>query len=135
MMQEYYSRKVFWKIIYVVWPPFLRLIEFLKIHNARQKFLLGHLAPNLSKENLTKILLENDFRFDIIALIDPGQILGMRKLESPLWQYHIRLFNDGEIRGHYEYTPEAKPIKHSFETGIENRAEYFKKILGDSLVE
>lgn len=134
-MQSYYSRKLFWKVIYIIWPPFLRLIEFLKIHNSRQKFLLGHLAPGFDKEKFKKILLEKDFNLDTIAYNDPGQILGMRKLESPLYQYHVRLFIDGEIRGHYEYTPEAKPVKHSLETGIENRASYFKNILKEFIIQ
>ncbi len=130
-MISYYSGKFFWKIIYVIWLPFLRLIEMLKIHNSRQKYLLGHLSTNFNKGNLTKLLLEQGFEFDIIALKDPGQILGMRKLNTPLYQYHIRLFIDGEIRGHYEYSPEARPIAHSFETGIEPRKDFFENLLGE----
>jgi len=133
-MQEYYSRKIIWKIIYRVWLPVLRLIELLKLHNSRQKYFLGHLSSNYNKESFNKFLEEQDFRMDIIAYKDPGQILGMRKLDTPLYQYHIRLFVDGEIRGHYEYTPEAKPVAHSLETGIQPRNEFFKKLLGGYLI-
>lgn len=133
-MSSYYSEKVIWKVIYIIWPPVLRLIEFLKIHNSRQKYPLGHISSNNNKETLMKLLLSQDFELDVIALRDPGQILGMRKLDTPLYQYHIRLFADGEIRAHYEYSPESKPVAHSFETGIEPRIDYFKKILGGFLV-
>lgn len=133
-MTSYYSNKLFWKVIYIIWPPVLRLIEFLKIHNSRQKYLLGHISSNNNKETLTKLLLDQGFELDIIALRDPGQVLGMRKLDTPLYQYHIRLFEDGEIRGHYEYSPEAKPIAHSFETGIEPRKDFFEKFLVEYLV-
>jgi hypothetical protein len=128
-MSSYYSRKLFWKIIYVIWPPVLRLIEFLKIHNSRQKFILGKLSSNQNKETFTKLLLDQGFEFDTIALRDPGQIIGMRKLDTPLYQYHIRLFEDGEIRGHYEYSPEKRPVAHTFEAGIEPRKDYFEKLL------
>ena len=134
-MESYYSKKFFWRVIYVIWPPVLRLIEFLKIHNSRQKYLLGHLSLNNNIETLTEFLLTQGFELDLIALRDPGQILGMRKLDTPLYQYHIRLFCDGEIRGHYEYSPEAKPIAHSFENGIEPRKDFFNKILTGYLVE
>lgn len=132
-MSSYYSDKSFWKIIYVIWLPVLRVMEFLKIHNSRQKFLLGKLSTNHNKETFTKLLLDQGFEFDIIAFRDPGQIVGMRKFDTPLYQYHIRLFSDGEIHGHYEYSPEARPIAHCFETGIEPREDFFKKLLTEYL--
>ena len=133
-MSSYYSKKFLWKIIYVIWPPFLRLIELFKLHNFRQKYSLGYLNSDFNKDNLTQLLLEKGFEFDVIAYKDPGQILGMRKLDTPLYQYHLRLFADGEIRGHFEYTPEAKPIKHSLEKGIEPRSDDFKNFLGKYLI-
>ncbi|MFA6251498.1 MAG: hypothetical protein WC603_02635 [Candidatus Paceibacterota bacterium] len=133
-MQSHYSEKLFWKVIYIIWPPVLRLIEILKLHNSRQKYFLGHLNSGYDKKIITDFLLSQGFEFDVIAYRDPGQILGMRKLDTPLYQYHIRFFDDGEIRGHFEYTPEAKPIKHSLETGIESRIDFFKKMLGEMLV-
>lgn len=133
-MSSFYSRKVFWKVIYVIWPPVLRLIEILRLHNIRQKFFLGHLNSDFSKENFVNLLLDQGFEVDIIAYKDPGQIVGMRKLDTPLYQYHIRLFVDGEIRGHYEYSPEARPVAHSFEVGIKSGKDFFEKILANYLV-
>ena len=128
-MKSYYSKKFFWKVVYKVWPPVLRLMEFLKIHNFRQDYIIGHLVSNQNKDSLFKLLFEQDFEYGICAWKDPGEILGMRKLDTPLYQYHIRLFSDGEIRGHYEYSPEAKPIAHSLEKGIEPRKEFFEELL------
>jgi len=133
-MSFYYSKNFFWRIVYIVWPPVIRLLEFIKVHNYRQKFLLGNLSPNYNKENLVEFLLKKDFEFGIIAYKDPGEILGMRRLDTPLYQYHVRLFEDGEIRGHYEYTPEARPISHALEIGFESRDNFFKEILGEYLV-
>ncbi len=126
-MSEYYSKKIIWKIMYRIWPPVVRFLELVKIHNSRQAFLLGHLSQNYNLESFKKFLLEQGFEFNVLAYRDPGEILAMRKLDSLKYQYHIRLFNDGEIRGHYEYAPEAKPISHSFSTLMEPRKEYFEK--------
>ena len=132
-MTSYYSKKIFWRIIYRIWPPVLRLIEFLKIHNARQRYLLGYLSPDYNREQLIEFLLMQGFEFAYIAFKDPGEVLGMRRLDTPLYQYHIRLFKDGEIRGHYEYTPEARPVAHSIETGMQHRKDVFQKLLGQYL--
>ena len=133
-MSEYYSKKIIWKIMYRIWPPVVRLLELVKIHNSRQDFLLGHLSPKYNLESFKKFLLEQDFEFNVLSYRDPGEILAMRKLDSLKYQYHIRLFNDGEIRGHYEYAPEAKPIAHSFATLMESKKEYFEKILKDYII-
>ena len=49
-----------------------------------------------------------------IAWLDDGEILSMRKIEDKYYQHHVRLFDDGEIRGHFEMTPESHMIKHLF---------------------
>ena len=113
--------------MYHIWPPVVRLLELLKIHNSRQDFLLGYLSSKYNKDNFIKFLFEKGFEFNVLAYRDPGEILAMRKLDSLIYQYHIRLFSDGEIRGHYEYAPEAKPIAHSFARLMEPKKEYFEK--------
>jgi hypothetical protein len=134
-MTSPYSKKIFWKIIYIIWPPVLRAIELLGIHNFRQNFLLGHLNSKYTKDDFIKLLAGQDFELGIIAYKDPGEIVGMRRLDTPIYQYHIRLFIDGEIRAHYEYSPEARPLDHIFEVGFENRKDFFVKILGEYLVQ
>jgi hypothetical protein len=49
-------------------------------------------------------------------------------------QYHLRVFKDGEVRGHYEYTPECHPIWHLQKVGQEPRREELLGFLGDWIV-
>ena len=45
------------------------------------------------------------------------------------------MFKDGEIRGHYEETPEDHPIAHFEEKVFGPRTEKFKEWLGDWAVD
>lgn len=125
----------FWK--YLIYPifPHLRNTLFLKLrsafHNYRQPWHIGFLIPNKDVEDLKNFLFEKGFLLNEIAWIDPGEILSMRLFDGHEFQYHIRLFNDMEIRAHYEQTPEIHPFGHFFETLFEPRASKFKEILGD----
>jgi hypothetical protein len=101
----------------------------------RQKFHLGWLAPGKTLQDLEKHLHEQwGFGNHFIAWHDSGQVLSWRKLASFDFQYHLRVFDDGEIRGHYEYTPESKPVAHFEEWGEEDHTEEFKKFLGEYAV-
>lgn len=83
---------------------------------------------------ITKNLLENKgFEKAKLSWKDTDEILNMRLLDKE-FQYHLRLFNDMEIRGHYEYASEAHPWWHINEKIFENRSDFFKKILGDYLI-
>ncbi len=66
-----------------------------------------------------------------MAWEDADQVLSWRRLASFNEQYHIRVFKDGEIRGHFEITPEAHPMEHFFEKGETARTTDFLKFLGD----
>ncbi len=129
MSSSYYSQKLIWKVIYKIWPPILRLMEFLGIHNLRDEYLLGHLATNYTKEDFAKFLSHEGFEPTILAWKNPGEILGMRKLDTAMYQYHIRLFKDQEIRCHYEYSPEAKPVGHFLGKVFNFRRDFFEKLL------
>lgn len=91
----------------------------------RQPFLLGKLS--VSKEGGVAYLKTQGFFDNRIAWPDPGQTVSMRRLcdEKNGWQYHIRFFEDGEIRGHYERTPEDFPWQHLKGKGLEDRKEKF----------
>lgn len=120
--------KWFWKFVHVFWPSILRSYEVL-FHHHRQDFLIGYLSSQTFGEDLKIHLIKYGFEHAIIALRDPGEILDMRKREGKEFQYHIRLFDDGEVRAHYEYAPEAHPIDHCFEVRMEAKREYFLGIL------
>lgn len=101
----------------------------------RQPFLLGVLKEGVTPESARKQLILRGFFMNRVAYTDPGQVLSMRRLdelESDM-QYHLRVFVDGEVRGHYEYTPEDKPIRHLRDVIFEKREHEFALWLTDIL--
>ena len=128
-----------WHTIYYIFPWTQKhLIEWRIIwHNKnRQRYHLGWLAPGKTLQGLEKNLHEKwGFGNHFVAWVDNGQVLSWRKLADFDHQYHIRVFKDGEIRGHYEYTPESKPVKHFDEVGETGRLAEFKKFLGEYAVQ
>lgn len=126
--------KFFWSLAYRVWPPCIRTAEVLGLHNFRQKFLLGHLNAHFNKESVERFLLSRGFERAVIAWHDPGEVLSVRRIDKAIFQYHIRLFIDGEIRAHYEYSPESHPLDHVFEARFDPETAFFKNLLGDYLI-
>lgn len=120
--------KYFWKFIYSFWPYVLRTYEIF-FHHHRQDYLIGRLISPKNKKDLKNHLKKHGFERAIIALKDPGEILNMRKREGKEFQYHLRLFNDSEIRAHYEYAPEAHPITHCFNVKQESKKKHFQELL------
>ena len=132
-------KKDIWRHIYRFFPWVQE--HFLKWHlvwheKGRQPYRIGWLAPGKTLEELEKHLhTEWGFGNHFVAWKDNGQVLSWRKLESFDNQYHLRVFKDGEIRGHHEYTPESKPVAHFAEMNEEPKFEDFKKFLGDFVVQ
>lgn len=127
-------KKNIWKKFYYVFPWMQK--HLLRWHlvwheKGRQPYHIGWLAPGKTLQDLENHL-HNEWGFGnhFVAWEDNGQVLSWRKLESFEKQYHLRVFKDGEIRGHYEDTPEDKPLDHFVEIGEESRIEDFKKFLG-----
>lgn len=107
-------KQKFWRAIY---PTFKKAEHlFLPFHEKRrQPYHIGWLHPNKTLPQLKRHLSSRwGFGNHFIAWEDTGQVLSWRKLESFEEQYHLRVFSDGEIRGHYEYTPEYDPVRHFF---------------------
>jgi hypothetical protein len=100
-------------------------------NTGRQPFVLGTLK---SVETLPKFLAhlgKQGFGNHVVAWEDSEEIAGLRKPDGFHFQYHLRVFDDGEVRGHYEYTPEAHPIKHLGYRHMKDRRDDFKKFCGD----
>ena len=127
-----------WRHLYSIFPWMQKhLLQWhLMWHEkGRQPYHIGWLAPGKTLEELEKHLHEKwGFGNHFVAWADNGQVLSWRKLESFEKQYHLRVFKDGEIRGHYEWTPEDKPINHFVEIGEEERKEEFEKFLAGYIV-
>lgn len=102
--------------------------------NGRQEFLLGHVAPNETIESVVEYLIGKGYGNHFVALRDQGEVIGLRYVSNFRHQYHIRIFEDGEVRGHYEYTTECHPFLHDKQIGFEARTEEFLKLLGNKIV-
>ena len=124
-----------WHFIYKFFPTFQK--AFLKLHliwhkDKRQRFHIGWLTSGKTLEELKNHLHTKwNFGNHFIAWRDSEQVLSWRKLEDFNHQYHLRVFYDGEVRGHYEYTPEGHPLKHFSEKGEDFHRKEFLKFLGD----
>lgn len=135
------SYKDFYKFLfgrlYVPFHPWVRdaLVNLRVLHHSgRQEYLLGRLAPGVSERDLVLHLLEAGYANHFFAWKDSGEMVSLRRLESFQFQYHIRIFEDGEVRGHYEYTPEAHPVYHMKELHMEPRRDYFLHLLGNKII-
>lgn len=126
--------KTFWNLVYIFWPKVLRVIEKTGFHSKRQPYLIGRFNSEHTIEELEQHLLALNYHHGVLSWKDPGEVLNLRLLEGQLYQYHIRVFDDGEIRVHYEYSSEGRPLGHIFETLFEPRFEYFTTTLGKFLV-
>lgn len=102
-------------------------LGIIKAPNKRGDFIVGKLKEGVRQEKAQEVLEQHGFFINRIAHTEPGQILSMRRLsiKNPEWQYHIRIFNDGEIRGHCEVTPSDHPIDHLNLSTIEHRPHDF----------
>lgn len=109
----------------------LHFLGFIKGH--RQRFHLGWVRPDRTIGDFLDFLKENGFESGFRAWNDSDQELSLRKITDGIFQYHLRVFRDGEVRGHYERTPEDFPIGHFLEKGFENRRNDFLAMFGDWL--
>lgn len=124
-----------WRIIYKIFVPTQRnllKLNLIRHDDSRQRYHLGWLAKGETLETLKKHLSSQwCFGNHFISWVDHGQVLSWRKLPDFHHQYHLRVFEDGEIRGHFEYTPEARPWAHLRAELEEERREEFLKFLGN----
>src|SRR5579862_9607169 len=112
---------VLWRIITPGFMFGMRTLLFFRVihHEGRQNYVFGRLAPGRNVEDFIQYLHRKGFYNHFIAWHDDGQLISLRKLVNFEWQYHLRLFRDGEVRGHYEYTPESHPKWHMQEVGMQ----------------
>ena len=102
-------------------------------HEFRQDFLLGKIAHGQSIKGFIAFLVSKGFGNHFIAWKDKGELVSLRYVENFTYQYHLRIFHDGEVRGHFEYTPECYPVKHLLEIGLEDRRHDFFSFLQDKV--
>jgi hypothetical protein len=130
------SKYVFWKAIYPVHGTGRDILLTLGLlhHEGRQNYLMGHIAPGRSMEDFVKYLVGKNIRNHFVALRDDDEVVSLRRVVDFEHQYHLRIFRNGEVRGHFEYTPESHPKLHMKKVGQEARRADFLEMLGDWIV-
>jgi hypothetical protein len=136
------AKYVFWRT-YTPFHPLLRgtarvlgvdTESFVETDEGRQNYLLGNIAPDTSLREFVDHLVSQGFANHFVAWKDNNELVSLRRVENFTHQYHIRIFKDGEVRGHYEFTPECYPFRHLRARGQEHRPEEFKKLFGDRVI-
>ncbi|MGD1003120.1 MAG: hypothetical protein ABR884_00905 [Minisyncoccia bacterium] len=130
------SKYMFWKVIYPVHGTGRDVFLSLGIlhHEGKQNYLMGHLAPGRSMEDFVTYLAAQGFLNHFVSLKDDDEIVSVRRVMDFEHQYHLRVFKSGEVRGHFEYTPESHPKWHMEKVGQEARRDDFLAALGDWVV-
>jgi hypothetical protein len=105
-----------------------------KYPRGRQPYMLGTIAPGVTMQEFISHMISQGFGNHFVAWKDSGQVVSLRYLDGFKYQYHLRVFEDGEVRGHYEFTPECHPILHMRDDSMEERRAEFLKFLGDWIV-
>lgn len=133
---------LFWRL-YTPWHPIVR-DTYAAIFGSqsdlfpggRQPYVLGKVAPGVSMREFVEHLLKQGFGNHFTAWEDNGQVVSLRYMKDFKYQYHLRVFEDGEVRGHYEYSPECHPVLHMRMEGVpfESRRDEFLAWLGDTIV-
>jgi len=103
-------------------------------YTGRQNFLLGTLDPSRSVRDFVSFLVAQGFANHFVAWKDADELVSLRRVADFRHQYHIRIFTDGEVRCHYEYTPEYRPVRHLIRAGFEDRTDEFRAIVQDWIV-
>jgi hypothetical protein len=127
---------VLWKIYTPLHPHVRDISTKLGIvrHEGRQHFLIGKLDASRSLRAFVSFLIEQGFGNHFIAWEDTDEVISLRRTDGFRYQYHLRIFSDGEVRCHYEYTPEYRPIQHLIQVGFEDRTPEFREIVQDWIV-
>lgn len=128
-------KNIFWSAIEPLFPTMRDIWIWLGFMTPppRQNFHYGYVKPEITISDVRNLLKKNGFDHDYIAWVDPGEVLNMRKVVNIIYQYHLRLFNDGEIRGHHEYTGESHCFKHLFEKGFTKGEDYIYPLIENIL--
>lgn len=132
-----YTRFI-WHLLDMVMPfirDFLLGFHIVRKISIRQRFPAGWLRPEIAPETAITYLKLHGFEVVRPEWIDYGEIAGLRKLLSAEQQCHIRFFNDGEIRAHVEYAPEARPIAHLLERDFHSARDIVYEFLHQYLEE
>ncbi|HUX35882.1 MAG TPA: hypothetical protein VMV71_02505 [Candidatus Paceibacterota bacterium] len=110
----------------------------------KPKDFLGNIAPHLSMRDFVEFLVKKGYKNHFVAWKYKGEVVSLRYVENFSRQYHIRVFENGSVCGHYEYTPESRPFTHMkgflyMKLGIkkmknDNHSKYFYELFGNNVI-
>ena len=100
---------MFWKI--VKWWRRARIILGLYSDRGKSEHFLFQLSAPITAQVFYEKVIPLHYQYDPFATQYRGQIFSVRKLEDRM-QYHVRLYKDGAISGHYEHNYEFKMQGH-----------------------
>lgn len=119
--QRSLGTRLMWHLIDIIIPLMRPLVEGWILPwnlKRRQPFSVGWIRRDTVPEAAITHLKMNGFEVVRPGWLDRGEIIGLRKLLDHERQCHVRFFDDGEVRAHVEYAPEARPIAHLLEQGF-----------------
>jgi len=121
-----------WHIAYAIQPPIRKVLQATGSHKKRGEYLLGLLnTEKYTLADFNAYLISIGFERTKLAWKEPGEILSLRRVDGLKFQWHIRVFDDGEVRGHYELSPESSPIKHLRNKVFNDDKEFLHSLLGE----
>lgn len=126
----------FWRI-YTPLHPFVRDVALtlgVVSHSGRQNYTIGKITSDQNIEAVVNFLISHGYGNHFIAWKDDQELISLRRVVGFKYQYHLRIFEDGEIRGHYEYTPECHPLLHFKAIDQKDCRSEFLKLLGEKII-
>ena len=97
-------------------------------------FKQGKLREDITLEDFKEYCHKLGFERARLAWICKNEVLNLRKRLKDGTQYHIRVFKDRTVNGHYEWSPEFAPLKHWYQMLMKPRRKTFRKLLGSFIV-
>ncbi|OYV84015.1 MAG: hypothetical protein B7X04_01230 [Parcubacteria group bacterium 21-54-25] len=130
------AKYLFWRAATPIHPSIRDVLTTLGIfrYSGRQPFLLGHVAPHTTLKEFIRHLIKRGYGNHFVAWHDSDELVSLRIADGFRRQYHLRVFGDGAVHGHYEYTPEAHPFLHLNQIGFEDRRDFFLAQCGELIV-
>jgi len=121
-----------WNIAYAVQPPVRKVLQALGMHKVRKPYLLGFIdSSKYSLADLENHLKSVGFEKAKLAWKEPGEVQSVRRVDGLKFPWHVRVFDDGEVRGHYEYSAEKHPVRHLQGKVYHDDKKFLLSLLGD----
>ncbi len=132
------------RVKYIFWRAYIPLHPYVRDiavsigavkHSGRQPFLLGRVESHIPMKSFISHLIDIGYGNHFVAWHDDDELVSVRMTDGFVRQYHLRVFSDGAVHGHYEYTPEAHPVLHIKGIAFEDRRDFFMEQFGELVIQ